>query len=58
MNKGYRLGKYTDKPVRYNSYGITSFKLPVKETKVNIELPFLILSILVIIVVVIAIYPL
>jgi hypothetical protein len=58
MNKGYRLGKYTDKPVRYNSYGVTVFKPPVKEKETNIELPFVILSILIIIVVVIASFPL
>ena len=61
----YRFGKYSDtnKCYRWNSYGITEFKPTIsdvyEEEEVNntIEIPFVVLSILAIIVVLINIIP-
>ena len=56
----YRFGKYSDtnKCYRWNSYGITEFKPTIsdvyeEEVDNKVELPFVVLSILAIIVVVI-----
>ena len=61
MNKysNYKFGKYSDEPIRFNSYGITKFTPVEEEKELNnkIEIPFVLLSILVIVVVVLNFFP-
>ena len=58
MNRGYRKDKYSNKPIRWNSYGITEF-VPEEEKELDniVEIPMVLLFILAIIIVLVNIIP-